>query len=138
MQLIIAIFDAVAVGTTALAWARGTTAERVGASLNLVMVGLVWAIHEYASPASVADLVMATDGVLALGFLGLAVVYAHRWIGVALLLQAIQFGLHATYYVQHRRADLLHAWVNNLDSWGVLICLLVGTLLAWRRRLAAG
>ena len=134
MQLIIAIFDGVAVGTVALAWAKGSAAERVGTSLNLVMVVLVWAIHEYAPPAAVADLVMTTDGILALGFLGLAVVYAYRWIGVALLLQAVQFGLHAAYYVQHRPADLLHAWVNNLDSWGVLTCLFVGTVLAWRAR----
>ncbi len=136
MQLITAIFDGVAVGTMALAWAKGSAAERVGTSLNLLMVVLVSAVHEYAPATIVADLVMTTDGIFALALLGLAVVYAYPWVGVALLLQGVQFGLHATYYVQHRQADLLHAWVNNLDSWGVLICLFVGTVLAWRRRMA--
>lgn len=56
---------------------------------------------------------------------------------MAELVQGIQFSLHAYYLVGGLARDNTYAMVNNLDSIGVLLCILVGTLLAWRRRRAS-
>jgi hypothetical protein len=58
-------------------------------------------------------------------------------LGIAMLLQAIQFSLHAYYLVGGLPRDRTFAMVNNLDSIGVLLCILAGTLLTWRRRARA-
>ena len=47
----------------------------------------------------------------------LVVRYASLWLGVTMMLQAVQFSLHAYYLVMERPHDLLHAWVNNLNDW---------------------
>ena len=68
------------------------------------------------------------------GFLYLALRYMSQWLGVAMLLQAIQFSLHAYYLVGELPRDRTYALINNLDSIGVLACILIGTLMTWRRR----
>ncbi|HYE45505.1 MAG TPA: hypothetical protein VEA44_06990, partial [Caulobacter sp.] len=80
---------------------------------------------------------LSGDFLLALGFLGLAVRYASLWLGGAMLLQAVQFMLHAWYMLGEREADLLHGVVNNADTMGILVCITFGTVTAWRRRNAA-
>jgi len=64
----------------------------------------------------------------------LAVRYATAWLGVCVLLQGVQFSLHAYYLVADKAYDDLYAMVNNLVSLGVLLCLAAGCLLAWRKR----
>jgi hypothetical protein len=120
------------------AWRWGARPERSGAALVLaIFVGFV-----LASLIRDKDLVrgayLALDGVLALGLLLLALRHATRWLGVAVLLQGIQFSLHAYYLVAERRYDNLYILVNNLVSLGVLICLLTSVVLAWRARRARG
>ena len=55
------------------------------------------------------------DFVCAVTLLMLAVRYASLWLGVTMLLQAVQFSLHAFYLVMELPHDLIHAWVNNLE-----------------------
>ena len=54
-----------------------------------------------------------------------------------MLLQAGQFSLHAWYLVSALERDRFYAIVNNLVTIGILICILVGTLIAWSRRARA-
>lgn len=54
-----------------------------------------------------------------------------------MLLQAMQFSLHAFYIVVEKAHDRLYSIVNNLDTIGVILCVLVGTLISWRRRAKA-
>jgi len=77
---------------------------------------------------------LAADFVWAIGLLMLVVRFAHRWLGVTMLLQAVQFSLHAYYLVMERPTDHLHAWINNLDTLGISFSIVAGTILAWRRR----
>ncbi|WP_223393122.1 hypothetical protein [Caulobacter segnis] len=86
----------------------------------------------------VQGLYLALDGLLALGLLLLALRHATRWLGVAVLLQAVQFSLHAYYIVVGRRYDGLYVLVNNLVTMGVLICVLAGVILAKCKRRAFG
>ena len=64
----------------------------------------------------------------------MAMRYTTAWLGVAVLLQAAQFSLHAYYLVAGKLYDSFYAMVNNLVSLGVLLCLAAGCLLAWRKR----
>jgi hypothetical protein len=82
------------------------------------------------------SVLLAVDFVFAVILLVLAVRFASLWIGAAMILQAAQFSLHAYYLVMELPHDRLHAWINNTDDWGILISILLGTILAMRRRTA--
>jgi hypothetical protein len=77
---------------------------------------------------------LAGDFVWAVGLLILVVRYASLWLGLTMLLQAVQFSLHAYYLVMELPHDLLHAWINNLDEVGISVCIVVGVVSAMRRR----
>ncbi len=125
---------AVTLGIIALAWWKGGSPERLGA-LAMLGAAVVALIVNAVMPVSARPiLLLADEGVLGFIFLMLALRHASAWLGVAMILQAIQFSLHAYYLVGELPHDRTYAIVNNLDSLGVLLCILVGTLLAWRRR----
>ena len=52
-------------------------------------------------------------------------------------LQAIQFSLHAYYIVGDLPHDDTYRIVNNLNSAGVLVCILFGVVASWRKQLHA-
>jgi hypothetical protein len=79
---------------------------------------------------------LSVDLVWAIGLLMLVVRYASLWLGVTMLLQSVQFSLHAYYLVMERPHDLTHAWINNLNEVGISICIVIGTVQAIRRRAA--
>ncbi len=115
------------------AWRWGGRAERSGAALVLatfVAVALARLLH---GKELVQGVYLALDGLLALGLLMMALRHATRWLGVAVLLQAVQFSLHAYYLVEAKRYDAFYILVNNLVSLGVLVCLLAGVVMARRR-----
>jgi len=131
---ILVILLAVAVAPFAL-W-KGDRAARIA--------GVVSALNALLLPASriflqkhVGEVVQLTvDFVWAVGLLMLVVRFAYRWLGVTMLLQAVQFSLHAYYLVMDMPTDRLHAWINNLDTTGISLSIAAGTILAWRRRIA--
>ncbi len=119
------------------AWRWGARPERNGAALLLATWCAVVLASLIRDKEFVRGVFLALDGVLALGFLLLALRHATRWLGVAVLLQGVQFSLHAYYLVAARRYDNLFVMVNNLVSLGVLISLLTGVMIAWRKRRTA-
>lgn len=121
------------VGVTVVAWARGSTPERIGGSLNLAATVLVAGIHQIVGQHALSSLFLVIDGLLALGFLGLALRYASLWLGGTMLLQGVQFSLHAFYLVTSRRYDFTYALVNNLVSWGIVLCIAAGVFATWRK-----
>ena len=116
------------------AWRLGGKAERQAALLILTTSFLA------SFPKLVSDhdfqrvLYLALDGAVAGGLLVLALRYARVWLGVAVLLQGVQFSLHAYYLVAGKRYDNAYAMVNNVVSLGVLCSLTAGAILAWRAR----
>jgi hypothetical protein len=122
----------------ALAWVKGDRPVRLGALMVLGAALAAMAIHQFAPPEWQAMLLLADDGLLAMGFLLLALRYASVWLGGAMILQAVQFSLHAYYFVADRPHDRLYSTVNNIDSLGVLACILFGAVLAWRKRSGLG
>lgn len=121
----------------ALAWWKGDRAEQYGASLKLATSLTALAIHQILGQGSISGALLTADGILAVGFLALAIRYASLWIGAAMLLQAGQFSLHAWYLVNDLRFDRFYAVSNNLVTAGILACILVGTLISWWRRAKA-
>ena len=120
-----------------LAWFRGGLPERYGA---VVFVGAGLAVlvsHALLPPHTEGLSLLAIDALMAVGFLALAIRYASLWIGAAMLLQAGQFSLHAWYLVSNLDRDRFYAIANNLITVGILACILVGTLISWRRRVKA-
>jgi hypothetical protein len=127
----------VSIAICVLAWIVGGRAERMGAFFLLAAALAAVGVHEFAPKSLQPLLLLADDGLLALGFLYLALRYTTAWLGGALLLQGVQFSLHAYYFVAERAHDRFYSTINNIDSLGVTACVLLGTVLAWRRRLKA-
>src|SRR5260370_21357779 len=121
-----------ALGTAFAVW-KGDTAARIAGVVNFIDVVGVLAIQLARTQVGEA-LQLAADFAWAVGLLFLAVRYASLWLGVTMLLQAAQFSLHAYYLLNELPPDKLHAWINNTDNFGILICICVGTGLAIRRR----
>lgn len=116
---------------------KGDTPVRLAGCM--VAAGALYNFGMKFVPGEWQSLVMLTgDFLLAMGLLMLAVRYASLWLGGVLLLQAVQFTLHAWYMLADRGHDIFHAVVNNLVTIGVLVCLLIGTVTAWRRRITTG
>lgn len=120
-------------GAFLFAWWKGGDAERWGGTLNLAcnLIGLVTLVLP--SESRQTGLLIA-DGILAFGLLILAVRYASLWIGGAMLLQAVQFMLHTYYFVLELRHNVFFGVVNNLVLVGVIVCLVLGTIVSWRKR----
>lgn len=136
---LLAMFFSVAVAPFAL-W-KGDTAARI-AGVGSAMNALVLPASRVFFREHVGEVVqLVFDFVWAVGLLILVVRFAYRWLGVTMLLQAVQFSMHAYYLVteiphDHGPQQLMHAWVNNLDATGISLSIVAGTVLAWRRRVA--
>lgn len=121
--------------TAVFAFWKGDPAARIAGALNFVNA-VALPILQLAMKGQTGEVLeLAGDLIWAVGLLILVVRYASLWLGVTMLLQAVQFSLHAYYLVMELPHDLLHAWVNNLDEVGISICILIGTILAIRRRI---
>lgn len=117
---------------TLAAWLKGGRPERFGSLANLLIALLIFVLQHTLGVGPMEASLLTIDGLLGLIFLGLAIRYTSLWLGGAMLLQGVQFSLHAFYDVTSRPFDLLFAVVNNTVSWGVLLCILAGTLVTWR------
>lgn len=123
--------------SVAFAWWKGGRPERVGSLFNGVIcigVPLVQAvIHESLHTLPI----LIADGVLAMGFLILAIRYASLWLGAAMILQAMGFMMHSALLLELiRNPEYFYYAAMNVMSLGVLLSIILGTAYAWavRRR----
>ena len=113
---------------------KGGTAERAAAGIVIVNV-IIGDSCRWLAPGSEDVIRLINDGLTAVVLLGVTVRYAALWMGGVMLFYAAQFSLHAYYIVMERSSsDYLHALINNIDFSGVIWCLIIGTAVAWRRR----
>ena len=115
---------------------KGGTAERLGASVILANLVLMFGLQAILPPSTMSVVQLGLDAVTAVALLGLAVLYASFWLGAVMMLYAAQFALHAYYFVSERPVDLFHARVNNLDFFAISVALVLGTLFASRKKAA--
>ncbi len=127
----------ITLGVLALAWVKGGQPERYGATLKVGTSLIALIVHHVLNQEAISGALLTADGLLAVGFLALAIRFASLWLGAAMLLQAGQFSLHAWYLVNGLQRDYVYAVTNNLVTVGLLLCILVGTLIAWRRKVVA-
>jgi len=113
------------------AFVKGGRPERIGAAIILANV-LAYILNETRLHGQLAYLII--DALTALALLAVAIRYASFWQGAVMLLYAMQFSLHAFYFVTERPRDTLHAVVNNAIFFAVSACLIAGTALAWSRQ----
>lgn len=113
---------------------KGGPAERTGAAVILANLVLLWVADLIWPSASSGVFGLVVDGLTAVGLLIMVLRYASLWLGGVMLLYALKFSLHAFYFVTARTPDVLHAVINNVDFMGVVICLVAGTAVAWRKR----
>jgi len=120
-----------------LALWKGGSSERIAAAIVVANVGLGFAGTQFMPGyRGVPNLIL--DAATAFAFLALTLRYGLPWLGIAMLIFSLQFALHAFYFVTERSPDdLLHATVNNLNFFGVILCLVFGTVGAIRRRQTA-
>lgn len=121
--------------TFAFALWKGEVAERIGGSLNLAAGVFAMAVHPLLGKDIQPVALLVVDAGLAMGFLFLAIRFASLWLGVAMLLQAVQFSLHAYYLVTEAAHDWNYARINNIDTTGINLCIVLGTVVVMRRRM---
>jgi hypothetical protein len=120
----------------AFAFWKGGPAERAGAVVILVMMVLERALHVLPD-GWWPILSLCGDGLTALGLLAVALRYASLWLGGAMLFYAAQFSLHSFYLVTGRSSDTpLHIFLNDFNFIAIIVCLVAGTIIAWRGRIA--
>ena len=130
--------------SVAFAWWKGGAPERIGALFNgVICLGVP--MIQVATAGSLDTLpILIADGVLAVGFLVLAIRYASLWLGAAMILQAIGFMMHSALLLGLiNDPEYAYYAAMNAMSFGVLLSIILGTAYAWavRRRharLAAG
>ena len=130
--------------SVAFALWKGGRPERVGALFNGVICIGVPIIQVFLHDSLHTLPILVADGLLAIGFLILAIRYASLWLGAAMILQAMGFMMHSALLLE-LIADPEYAYyaAMNAMSLGVILSIILGTAYAWavRRRharLAAG
>jgi hypothetical protein len=113
---------------------RGGVAERWAAGMVVAAALAAFVMHRLVSAEMLPLALLTGEFLLAVGFLVLAVRFASLWLGGAMILQAVQFSLHAWYLVAERPRDILYSVINNIDTMGILLCIVLGTAATWRRR----
>ena len=131
-SLVLLVFWACLVGVVVFAWRRGGAPERIAASALLAAAVLVESIHAWMPKPGQSAALLVVDGMLA------ALRYVRPWLGIAMVLEGVQFSLHAYFFVVDKPHNYFYSLVNNLVTIGVLLCLVTGSFQAWRQRGAAG
>jgi hypothetical protein len=86
----------IVVGGCGFAVVKGGPGERYGAAIYGLVV-VVEAVYEFLSgQAAPAVPMLAVDLAIAVSFLVLAIRYNNLWMGAAMILQGIEFGLHVS------------------------------------------
>jgi hypothetical protein len=113
---------------------KGGRAERSAAIVVLANV-LIGQFGKLVAPSADGMIRLVNDGLTALVLLGVTVRYGALWMGGVMLFYAAQFAMHSYYLVTLRpTGDYLNALINNINFSGIIWCLVIGTIVAWRRR----
>lgn len=127
------LIDAFAILGALFAVWKGGVAERYSALVVIANVAI--GQSEWFAPGSGGVIRMINDGVTATILLGITVRYGALWMGGVMLFFAAQFAMHSYYLVMQLPNDYWHALINNIDFSGIIWCLIIGTVVAWRGRI---
>jgi hypothetical protein len=120
------------------AWWKGGAPERLGA----LMLAVSWIGTDVARGFSNEMIptvtIFVSDVALAVGFLYIAIRYSSLWLGAMMILEAIEFALHAT-QLADPSTPRWHGWIiyllfNNLLNYLLLLTLFGGAWAAIGKR----
>ncbi len=122
--------------TTAFAAWKGGPAERLGTGM-IVVAWLAMLVASKTDPNIPVVTYLALDGLVAIGFLVVAVRYSSLWLGAAMIGQAVLFGAHALHLSSDHVSwaeDRIYLTVSNGIGFLVLFILLGGTCATIQKR----
>ena len=117
-----------------LAFAKGSTAERLAAGVILLNMALGYLVRGLL-PEFASGFKLLNDGLAATALLVLALRYTAPWLGGAMLFYAAQFALHSYFLVLNLPTTAWRGHLNNFNFAGITCCLIAGVPVAWRRRM---
>jgi hypothetical protein len=122
---------------------KGDRAERAGA----LLIAATWVVTLVASAITQryaeATAFLASDGLMAVGLLILAIRYSSLWMGAAMLVQAVVLSFHAAWFTAVQATDQaavskstlqLYILGKNLGSILLLVIILAATVFAIIKR----
>jgi hypothetical protein len=127
--------SAIAVLVPLWALLAGGRAERISALIFLVAIVSSKLVEELTSAQHAGTIFLAIDGVMALGFLILALVYNHLWIALMMFTMAGFFSIHAFYEMTNRDLDPTFALLSNLATILLLASLAIGVWTSRQRKI---
>jgi hypothetical protein len=125
---------------------RGGAAERWGAAVvagnQFTGIAIMFAASGGAQQYTGLLAQLTVDGAAAVALLFVLLRYGRPWLGVAMLLYALQFTLQSVYLVMEIRKNYWHVVINDVNFIAIHLALAVGTAQHWlrtrRARLAVG
>jgi hypothetical protein len=113
--------------TTAFAAWKGGAPERFGTGMIMAAWLAMLAAAQLASPDIPVTTYLVLDGLVAVGFLVVAVRYSSLWLGAAMIGQAILFGAHALRLSnnEHVSVSETNAYLAVSNSVGFLVLLIL-------------
>ncbi len=136
--LIVASIDGLLIGSCLFAWLKGGSPERFGATLYFVSAVLSLGVALLTGNDYPVVPMLVFEGLVALGFLALAVRYNSLWLGAAMMLKGAQLALHASHLTDNSdaRIGIFKAYPLLLDaiSIAISVTILFGTLASLRAR----
>jgi hypothetical protein len=133
MSALESVLFALSVAIPLVALVAGKTPERISAlifALNTIATGVCGYFLGF---RDIGILLLTFDGVMALSFLALAVIYNYLWIALMMGAMAGYFAIHAYYLAMNLPLDEMFAISSNIATGVVLISLSIGVWGSRRR-----
>lgn len=128
------LLSALAIIVPLWALVAGGRAERLSALFFIVATVASKSVEQMSSPQHAGVIFLGIDGLMALGFLILALVYRHLWIALMMFTMAGFFSIHAFYEMTNRDLDATFAHLSNLATLVLLASLAIGVWTSRHRR----
>jgi|WetSurMetagenome_2_1015567.scaffolds.fasta_scaffold750080_1 hypothetical protein len=133
-----ALVDGLLIVACVFAWLKGGAAERYGASLYFLSALLSLAVAVLTRDSYPIVPMLVFEGLVALGFLALAVRYNSLWLGAAMMLKGAQLALHASHLTDNTEAKIgifkAYPLLLNGISIAISLSILFGTVASLKAR----
>jgi len=117
-------------------WAliAGGRAERISALIFVVATVASKSVEQLIPIKHAGTVFLTIDGLMALGFLALAMIYGHLWIALMMVAMAAFFSIHAFYEMTSRELDWTFALTSNLATIILMVSLAIGVRTSRHRK----
>lgn len=116
---------------------RGGAAERWGAAVassnQIAFLVFAYAVEWTGAAQTNLFVQLFLDGAAAVALLLVLLRFGRPWLGLVMLLYALQFALQSVYLVGQIKKNNWHIYINNLNFIAIHITLAVGTAQHWLR-----